>query len=163
MDNERPTLTISDSSLHAMLCQSSKQTGIMLYDATQHTDLVEEVRKIVAATGQAVTVIDARTLTDKTILRSQLEQVPDGYVVFTHITRIPQGEDREMIANMVRWCLKGDYRQASANTSFGSDWQDHLAQVAPGMIAIIPDEDDNTPLHNRICNGSIGANIRITN
>ena len=155
-------VSITNPLLQETLCKSSKRIAQMLYDATQHTDLAEEVRKIVAATGEAVTVIDARTLTDRAMFRRQLEQLPEGYVVFTHITRIPQGEDQEIIANWIHWCLKGDYRNASANTSFGSDWEDHIAQVAPGMIAIIPDEDANTPLASRICGGGIGGFIGIT-
>lgn len=85
---------------------------------------------------QSVSVLDVRTLTDKTTLKEQLLTFTGDCLLLDHLTEVPDVPDQEWIAEVLRWCVKGDYRD-SGNTTYPSEWEQHIAQLRPKIIGIV--------------------------
>ena len=83
--------------------------------------------------AQSVTVLDARTLTDKSALVAQLLALSGDCLLLDHLTEIPEGAHQEWIAETLRWCVKGDYRD-SDKTTYPTAWEQHIAELKPKLI-----------------------------
>ena len=98
-------------------------------------DILTTLVSILCADDEEVTIFDGRGLTDKQLLREQLSEVQDGYIVFTHLSEIPDGQDAEIIRSLIYLCIKGDWRNAR-EPFFAEIWMNPLSLKSIGVIAI---------------------------
>ncbi|MCR4664387.1 MAG: hypothetical protein K5660_03375 [Paludibacteraceae bacterium] len=108
-------------------------------------DILTWLRSVLCTSeDEVMSVFDGRELTDKQWLRKQLENIPDGYIVFTHLSEIPDGRDSDSIKGIIYYCIHGDWRMGGF--TFSEEWMNALAQKPKsiGVIAISEQDEYKT-------------------
>ena len=107
-------------------------------------DILNWLRSIVSTNeDETVSVFDGRELTDCQLFCKHLEEVPSGYIVFTHLSEIPDGKDAHIVKYMIQLCLKGDWRwwrMDGLPYPFPEDWMRALAKKNTSIGIIIVSE-----------------------
>ncbi|MCR4665135.1 MAG: hypothetical protein K5660_07190 [Paludibacteraceae bacterium] len=107
-------------------------------------DILNWLRSIVCTNEEkAVYVLDGREMTDYQWFCQHLEEVPNGYIVFTHLSEIPSGKDAFRIKEMIRFCLRGYWRWWTMDGlpyPFSEKWMRTLAKKSKFIDIIIISE-----------------------
>ena len=98
-------------------------------------DILVTLGKILCTEIEEMTIIDGRGLTNLQWLREQLSGLPDGYIVFTHLSEIPDSEDATKIKSLIYLCVKGDWRNLQGVT-FSEEILNELAHKQIGVVLI---------------------------
>lgn len=99
-------------------------------------DFAHELQSLLQKESKPIVVIDAKTLYTRTELKEQLVALQEGFLIIDHLTEVPDTAEQEGIQNILYCVLKGDWRNAT-DRCFGSEWEDHLAQIPLQIYAII--------------------------
>ena len=105
-------------------------------------DILTWLRSVLCTNeDEVLTVFDGRELTDKHLLCKKLEEVPKGYIIFTHLSEIPDSNDADIIKQIIRICIKCDWRMDDIIFA-GEDWMNALSQKSQSIGVIVISEQD---------------------
>lgn len=100
------------------------------------TDLIS----ILSEDGEVVSIFDGKSLTSKQLLREKLMNIQNGYILFLHLSDIPEGEDNDMIKSIIRVCIKGDWRN-NDHVTFSEEWMNSLATKSVGVLILAENDE----------------------
>ncbi len=110
----------------------------IIVNGDKNCDFAKELQEFIQEAGNMVTIIDARSLYDSKDLKAKLATIPEGILIIDHLTEVPEGEKQDIIQNILYFVLKGDWKSDwGCNHSYGSEWQDHLAQTNLKVYGIV--------------------------
>ena len=106
-------------------------------------DIQTVLARILCTEDDEMTIIDGRGLTSAQWLCEQFEKAPNGYIVFVHLSEIPETEYKDKIKALIYACIKSDWRTIS-DTIFSEEWMNALARKSIGIIAVSDNDEYKT-------------------
>lgn len=106
-------------------------------------DILTVLARILCIEDDEMMIIDGRGLTSAQWLCEQFEEAPNGYIVFVHLSEIPETEHADKIKSLIYSCIKSDWR-AVPDTIFSEEWMNALAQKSIGIIAVSDNDEYKT-------------------
>ena len=112
----------------------SKFRSQVIVDRTSE-DILVIIGQILCTENEEMAIIDCRGLTSLQWLREQLSGLHDGYIVFIHLSEIPDTEEADRIKSLIYLCVKGDWRNMQGAV-FSEEILNELAHKQIGVILI---------------------------
>lgn len=130
------------STQHGLFSQQPRAhyTNEIIVNGDKNCDFGKELQNLIQEAGYVATIIDARTLYDSKDLKAKLATIPDGALIIDHLTEVPEGEKQDIIQEILRFVLKGDWKSDwGGNHLYASEWEEHLAHTQIKVYGIISD------------------------
>ena len=121
--------------------RNKKRPQVIVNHTTE--DILTVLARILCTDNDGITVIDGRELTSVQWLCEQFEKAPNGYIVFVHLSEIPETEYTDKIKSLIYVCIKSDWSTVK-DTIFSEEWMNTLAQKSIGIIAVSENDEYKT-------------------